>query len=136
MSGRSIMTLINQVVSFAVMAVLAFILIPTYGINGAALAVAGGVVFVNIIRLYQAYRIIGTTPFSLYLVKPILSIFIAGALVYFTFPINKVYYFTELMPLSAMVLMIYFMLLFLMGINKEDQMLLLAARDRLLRTIS
>jgi len=46
------------------------LLIPNYGISGAALATAGSLVLNNILQLGYIYRIMGIQPFNLKLILP------------------------------------------------------------------
>lgn len=134
MSGRSWMSLMNEIANFVCIIVLSIILIPSFQLIGAAVAVSVGIVLVNILRLIQSYEIIGCSPFSPYLIKPIIAAILAGAISYFFFPIGKIYPLFNLMTLVGMFSLTYAACILLFGINKEDKMLLLAARGRVMRS--
>jgi O-antigen/teichoic acid export membrane protein len=78
MTGKSWLSLINQLIYFCLVVLAATVLIPQTGLIGAAWAVTLGIIAINLIRLYQSYRIVGFLPYSYYLIKPIAAVFLAG----------------------------------------------------------
>jgi O-antigen/teichoic acid export membrane protein len=80
MTGKSWLSLFNQICYFILIAALGSWLIPTYGTTGAALAIAAAIMIINLMRLIQSYRIIKHLPYSTYLAKPILAAAGAGLL--------------------------------------------------------
>ncbi|MFA5876449.1 MAG: polysaccharide biosynthesis C-terminal domain-containing protein, partial [Candidatus Margulisiibacteriota bacterium] len=83
MTGKSWLSLFNQLCYFLLIAILGVGLIPTYGTTGAAATIAAAIILINLLRLAQAYRIIQCTPYSFYLLKPILAATLAGLLCHF-----------------------------------------------------
>ena len=124
MTGKSWLSLLNQMIYLAIVAILAILLIPTYGILGGAIAVAAGIVAVNFLRLYQSYRIVGFTPFSLYLFKPITAAAIAGIAASFV-PNGQIIYF------AIIYLIVYSVLIIVLRIDRADLELLLGIRKKL-----
>ena len=133
MTGRSWLSLMNQIVCFAAIAIFGVVLIPRYGMIGAAISVSLGIVVTNILRLFQSYRIVGFTPYSFYLFKPILAASIAGLCLHFVFPIGQVLPLLRLIILAAGFFAVYGIIILLLGINSEDKDLLIAARKKFLR---
>jgi len=64
MSGRSAASLLNAATALAVDIGLCLVLIPAWGIAGAAAAWAAAVVIRNLLTFWQVYRTLGLTPFS------------------------------------------------------------------------
>ncbi|MBU7017910.1 MAG: flippase [Theionarchaea archaeon] len=71
--GRPRLIMINNCVGLVINIMMNWILIPLYGINGAATATALMYVGLNLMALFQVYRISGMHPFSRNYVKPLLS---------------------------------------------------------------
>lgn len=63
MSGRSDLVFVNSVAALALNLALNILLIPPYGMIGAGLAWGISIVAWNLIRLWQAWRILGMHPF-------------------------------------------------------------------------
>ncbi|MDD5355646.1 MAG: polysaccharide biosynthesis C-terminal domain-containing protein [Candidatus Omnitrophica bacterium] len=133
MSGKSWLTLMNQLIGFLCMASLAVVFIPHYDIVGAAIAISVGIIAVNIIRLIQSYKIIGCTPYSLYLLKPITACLLTGLAMAFFFHIGMQLSFIKLLLLIALYFILYGLTIIILGLNKEDMLLLQAARERILK---
>lgn len=133
MTGRSWLSLMNQIVCLASIALFAIALIPKYGLVGAAIAVSLGIVVTNLLRLYQSFRIVGFTPYSYYLLKPILATAVAGICLHFIFPIGQTLPLLKLIILAASFAAIYGVMILLLGINSEDKLLLLSAKKKFLR---
>ncbi len=77
MTGRSRLTLINSIICAAANIALNYILVPVYGIIGAAYGTAASIILINSIRIVEVYMILGIHPFSFKYLKPFYS-FIAG----------------------------------------------------------
>lgn len=136
MSGRSWWILFNQIIVVIFAGAAALVLIPHYQIIGGALAFTASIILLNILRLYQSYKIIRCLPFSIYLLKPIVSVVIAGALIHSIYPIGEIFSLFDIILLGVLFVAFYTGIVVLMGINKEDKMLLFAAKDKLLRSFS
>jgi O-antigen/teichoic acid export membrane protein len=131
MTGKSWLSLMNQLLSFAAIFVGALFLIPRMGMNGAAVAVAMGIILVNLLRLWQSYGIVGFTPFSFYLFKPIAALLISGIFIFILFPPIGHYHAIQLFYLILTMLAIYSVIILLLGLNSEDRDLLKAAKSKL-----
>lgn len=62
MSGRSALNLVNAAVSLTLNVTLNVLLIPVYGMTGAALAWAVSILFINLAPLLQVWRVLGVRP--------------------------------------------------------------------------
>lgn len=73
MGGWSRIQLWNTAISLALQTIFAFLLIPSFGIKGAALANSVGVITNNLLQVVQVRRLMNIYPFSPALVKPFLA---------------------------------------------------------------
>jgi len=73
MSGRSDVTFKNNLTVLIINAILNYLLIPQYGILGAALATGISLVLIAVIRILEAYYFMEIHPFSIDWWKPILA---------------------------------------------------------------
>lgn len=73
MAGWSRLQLANMFTSLAVQVGLAFLLIPGYGIIGAAIANSSGVITLNLLQLIEVRMRLGFQPLSILLTKPLLG---------------------------------------------------------------
>jgi O-antigen/teichoic acid export membrane protein len=64
MAGRSRWSLFNTGLALAVNVGVDLLLVPTYGINGAAVGWAAGIAMNNLVPLYQVHRFLGMHPFG------------------------------------------------------------------------
>lgn len=78
MSGRSWLNLANNAASLACNVVLNLLLIPHFGLVGAAISWAVVMAGVNVARILQVRRIFGVTPFSRSLGKPVAALGVAA----------------------------------------------------------
>ncbi len=73
MSGRAYVTLVNNGVVAALNVGACLLLIPRYGVTGAALSTTGAVTLVNLIKLVQVRLIFGVNPFDRRSARPVLA---------------------------------------------------------------
>jgi O-antigen/teichoic acid export membrane protein len=118
MTGRSWLSLFNQLVYLAVVLALGTAMIPSLGMIGAAAAVAAGIVVVNLFRLYQSWRIVGFLPYSIFLWKPVAAMVGAGFVV-MMIPVRS------LAVVLPVYLIVYAGALLLLKLNDQDRALLL-----------
>jgi len=74
MAGWSRLQLVNTSTSLALQVTLAILLIPRWGIYGAAVANSAALVTLNLMQLFIVRRRLGFHPFSMVLVKPFLAV--------------------------------------------------------------
>jgi len=121
MTGYTKMKLVNSVVRLAIFIILDILLIPKWGVVGAAVAVLGGEGGVNILRMVQVFFIYKILPFNRSFLKPILATVVAVLVVTLTshfipFGTN---YFLAALNILVMVL-VYVGLIFLLGFTEEE----------------
>jgi len=80
---RTRLTLINTVAAFSVNIILHFLLIPKYGLIGAALASALALVVLNLLTLIELFFIYSIQPFNRKYLKTLLAGSLAAGIVYF-----------------------------------------------------
>jgi len=82
--GRSIFMMWAILAIALINVILNIVLIPTQGIEGAAIASAAAIVAVNIVRCWKLHSLTGAWPISLNLVKPAVLVIGLAALIEFT----------------------------------------------------
>jgi O-antigen/teichoic acid export membrane protein len=80
MSGHPRLNLLNSLLTLGLISLLAFLLIPRFGIIGAAVGSALGLSLVNILGLAEVYLILHIHPYNLAYLKPILAGLLAGGI--------------------------------------------------------
>jgi len=109
-----------------------FLLIPLYGINGAAIATGASLAFLNIVNLFFIYRISKMYPFRLSYLKPVFASIIAFVVVYIlTRYLIGVTFFVLIMMFFVFLGFYFFLLLLMKGFEKEDLMVMRAIDQRL-----
>jgi len=73
MGGWTRVQLANTAIALGIQTVSAFLLVPSLGINGAAIANSAAIISLNLIQVYQVRRLLGFYPLSLTLAKPLLA---------------------------------------------------------------
>lgn len=130
MTGRQKLNMVNSIGLAALNIALNVLLIPRYGIAGAALATTIALSLLNIARVIEVKIIYGFTPFRRDLYKPILSGTVALVIFYFL----KLFLGWEdvlhTLVLCAAFLIVYVMLLYVFGLSEEKQVLLEILRRR------
>jgi O-antigen/teichoic acid export membrane protein len=84
MTGSTKLKLMNAILRLVAFIVLDLLLIPRWGLIGAAVAVLGGEGLVNILRLLEVYVIYKIIPYNRSFYKPLLATFSAVGLVMLT----------------------------------------------------
>lgn len=128
MTGKSWLSLMNQLIYFAFVFLIGVLLIPKFGITGAALAIAAGIIVINLLRLYQSWRILGFGPYSAYLAKPVAAVLLTGLPLFFLVPGSMT---SGLVFTLAGFMACYAVLMVIFKIDATDLQLLAAARGRI-----
>lgn len=113
-----------------------FLLIPIYGINGAAIATGSSVVLMSVLYLFFVYRTARMQPFRVSYVKPLFASVIAVSVVY---AITKYVIGVSLFSLAGMFfvfLFLYFFLLLIFKSFEEEDLMIMRAIDQRLGTKS
>ncbi len=133
MSGRSKITLINAFIAFSSNISLCFILIPLYGIIGAAYASTISLIFITIIGLLEVFAIYRIHPYQVNILKPMLGggISLSLSLIIIKYFIKSSTYFINLSAGVLILLIVYSLLIFLFGISGEEKLILKKIKMRL-----
>jgi O-antigen/teichoic acid export membrane protein len=131
MSGYAKLKFINSMVQLVVSLALNFLLIPQWGILGAAAAALAIVGIVNTLRLAQVYMLMRMLPYNLSFLKPVVAGLIALGLTLFFelwFPVgtNLIYVAIYIAGLAA----IYVGLILALGLSAEDRLIIARLRRR------
>ncbi len=129
MTGRPGLELINSWASGISNIILNLWLIPRYGAFGAAIATAMTVTMLNLIRLSEVYHIHRCYPFRLGTLKILSAFIISGSTMWLLADIYEFALTGKLVCLASF-LAIYTGLLFALGWDEEDQLVLHRLRRR------
>jgi O-antigen/teichoic acid export membrane protein len=135
MSGRSKITLLNSVLHLLLQIGLCFLLIPRYGIMGAAVANAISVSFQRAIRLVQVHLILRMHPFRVEFFKPL----VAGGASWLVLSLIRTSSILQIgnsalflvLVGSSIFLAVYGLTLYQLGFDEEDKVILQKIRIRL-----
>lgn len=115
MAGRSGINLLNTVALVLVNLCLNLLLIPRYGILGAATAAAISLALINLLRVVQARMILGVHPFRRSLLKPVCAASVAFLVGFLLMRAGSPWIY-----LSFLAIPLYFGLLRAFGLEVED----------------
>jgi len=134
MTGRTKINLLNTIIVFTTIIGLNILLIPKYGILGAALSLATAIGFINIIRVTEVYLILKIHPYRFDFLKPLLAGCSALGILFLinNFVKNTSNNLSFLTTLFFIFICIYFLLLYLLKINKEDKLIFNYIKTKLL----
>ncbi len=132
MCGRQKLELYNGIIMASLNIVLNILLIPKYGILGAAIATGISIVLVNLTRLVEVYIYFKIHPYKNSFWKPMASGIIAGGL---WWGINVITPFKGYAWIGGIgiFLVLYFVALWSLGLDEEDKIVLGALKRRLLQ---
>ena len=120
-SGRTKIVLINSVVEGVIQLVFNLLLIPKYGVIGAALGAAITMGIINVIRVFEVYIIYGLHPYRLGLVKPVV---VAGLFAIIIHIIQSLMFLDIDGFLIGLVFALLVLSILCVGMEKEDRILL------------
>ncbi|HUV42531.1 MAG TPA: flippase [Patescibacteria group bacterium] len=133
MTGYQNWELINSLILFILTLATNIILIPRFGIIGAAIATAFSIGLINIVRLIEVYKTLKIQPFNLKYFEGIL----AGVVTFLLVSGLKNYLFTNFHYLVSLMLSLLFvlttfsLLLLIFGLEKEDRVILNKIKHKL-----
>ncbi|MGD8627999.1 MAG: flippase [bacterium] len=130
MTGRQKLNMVNSIGLAGLNIALNILLIPRYGIAGAALATTIALGLLNVARVLEVKVLYGFTPFRRDIYKPLLS----GTIALVLFYLLRIHLGWEdvarTLVLCAAFLILYVVLLFLFGLREEKEVLLEILRRR------
>lgn len=135
MTGRTIINLVNNLIVFLLILSLNYLLIPRYGLLGAAASLAVALSLVNIIRLVEVYLILKIHPYRAAYYKPILAGGSALATSWALGHLLKLMIGSPLLMLvvhSSAIGLAYVIALLVLGINEEDKVVWRKIKEKML----
>ena len=140
MSGNTAFNLINVSIALILNIVLNFILIPQYGIVGAALSTAIALFILSILRFIENILIMNLNLFSFKLIKPLISGLMTFLIfVYLKNIFSNLFSLDNIFSLAIYLLAhfifvssTYFTIYFLLGFDKEDKELINSFKKKLI----
>jgi len=121
MTGYTKLKLMNSILRLIMFIVLDLLLIPKWGLVGAAAAVLGGEGLVNILRLLEVYFIYKILPYNRSFFKPVIATIVAVGLVLVTMHYlpPKTNYLMAVLNIAVM-LLAYVGIIFLLRFSQEE----------------
>lgn len=120
MSGRSDITLKNNLAVLIINTALNYLLIPRYGILGAACATGTSLVFLSVIRITEIYFLMKISPFKIELWKPLSAGLVSFSVVMFICKNIAADGITIVISLLSLLFVLYSLLMYLFRVNEED----------------
>lgn len=132
MTGHTRLKLINSILRLGIYLGLDLLLIPRWGLMGAAVAVMAGEGTVNLLRLIQVYMLFKLNPFNMGFIKPVIAAICAasGALLLKVWIPSDVNILIRGALGSMVLLLIYTGVTYLLGFSQEEAFMLDGLRDR------
>jgi O-antigen/teichoic acid export membrane protein len=131
MSGYTKLKLLNSIITMSVTLIINLLLIPIYGLVGAAIAALISIVIINTLRVIEIFVLFRLQPYNVGFLKPIIAGFVSILLSYVfsntLLPDSSVI--SILINISLLVLS-YFAFILMLGLSAEDRMVLRSVRNR------
>jgi len=131
MTGHSRLNFINSLVTLGLNTGLNILLIPPWGAEGAAVALAVSVSAINVARLYQVARLYKLWPYDATFIKPVVASGVAlgvGLVTYHVLPAGQNLFYLAFDV--ALVWSAFLATIAWLGLSEEDQVILSRARRR------
>lgn len=130
MSGHSKLELFNVTATLAFNAALCFLLIPDYGITGAAIAHMSGLALINLLRVTEIWILMRMFAYDRSYYKPVISALISAVVIgiigrYVIMDAGLI----QLVALAALLLIIYVSSMVLLGLEEQDKAILRRFKD-------
>jgi len=133
MTGREKLESLNVLAVLILNVILNIVLIPRFGILGAAVATSISLILLNIIRVIEVYVFLKTHPFDVKFLKgvfaAVLTFLLVFSLKYYLF--SNLHYFLNLVLTSLVILILFSLFLFLFKFEKEDKFMFEKIKERL-----
>ncbi|MEW5948873.1 MAG: flippase [Thermodesulfobacteriota bacterium] len=133
MTGHHRWMVFNAIIFVILTIPLTLILVPRYGMLGAAYANGTGIAFANLVGMAEVYLVLRLHPYSIYYFK----ILLMGAITAVITCIVRYYFPTDgsivfLLAGSACVFSLFFVLVILLGLDENERLVLTAIKERLM----
>lgn len=126
MVGKPKINTINSLIILVMKIILNIILIPKYGLIGAAISAALTIALIDIFRVCEVYYILKIHPYNRKFLKPIIAAIASVALFFLTWQLIQTKFagiFDIILPASVF-LLFYFGILFTLKLDAEDKFIL------------
>lgn len=136
MTGHTRLKLLNSVLRLGIYLGLDLLLIPRWGLMGAAVAIMVGEGTVNFLRLIQVYVLFKLLPFNRGFIKPVIAAIVAasGALLLGIWLPAGINLLINAALGSMLLLLIYASITYMLGFSKEEAFMLDGLRNRALKS--
>ncbi len=136
MTGHQRIVMFATLGSIAVAALLNLLLVPAFGIFGAAAATAAALVLLNAVTLFFVHRLMNFWPYSVRYAKPVIAGLLAAASVYLARLLMPDYAgVPALLIFAPLFLAVFLALLVALGLNPSDRQFLASFWAAVLRSI-
>jgi O-antigen/teichoic acid export membrane protein len=133
MSGKEKIESLNDIIVLLLNVVLNLILIPKFGIFGAAISTALCLVVLNILRVIEVYLFFKIHPFNIKILKSVFSAFLTLIVV---FPLKNIFfsefhYLINLFLTSSVILILFSSFLIIFKFEEEDKFIFKKVKERI-----
>lgn len=136
MTGRQRIVMFATLGSILTAAVLNLLLVPSFGIFGAAAATAAALVLVNAVTLFFVHRLLGFWPYSVRYTKPVIAGLLTSASVYLAGLVLPAYVGAPaLLIFAPLFLTVFLTLLVALGLSPSDRHFLASFWDAVQRNL-
>jgi O-antigen/teichoic acid export membrane protein len=132
MTGRTVLPLINSIVAFILNVIFNYVLIPKYGIVGAAYATSISLTIFNLLRLIEVVILFRMHPYSLSYIKPIIAGISSVGIVSVLTTKTYIHGFLGVGIGVFAIIVLYAIVLLILGFEKGDKELILDFKDKIL----
>lgn len=136
MSGNTRLKLVNTITSVTVSISLSLLMIPAWGLIGAAIASLSSAIIINLLRLIEVFILFRLLPYNSTFLKPLIAGGIAFSLMWVAswfYPVVDLMHLIVNMPLLFIV---YICVLLLLGLSEEDRLVMNRLRRRVENMLS
>jgi O-antigen/teichoic acid export membrane protein len=124
MSGHSKINLVNSIILLSSNIVLNYILIPRYGLLGAAVATGASIVAVNVIRVIEIYCLLKFHLYDTSFIKPLFAGAVAFAVIFVSrYILGKTHIGIVIIEALGLIAL-YGAILYLLKLDKEDRLVI------------
>jgi O-antigen/teichoic acid export membrane protein len=134
MTGRQNLELVNSIGLVLLSVVLNLLLIPQYGVVGAAISAGSSSVLINLLRVFETYFIYGMIPFSQKMVKIFVPVFFCVFVL--SIGHNNLSGIGGVFSSIVLILVVFSLSIYMLKLADEDKYILDIFRNKLLCKIS
>jgi len=132
MTGKPKYELYNNFIVLITNITLNYMMIPIYGINGAAIASAISVGFINVIRLILVYKELSIHPYSTLYFKAITSILISFIISKILNSVLNIFWIMQVIIVGVFMIFLFIIIYYNLGLSDEDHFILNKIKNKVL----